>query len=1099
MKFSHYVFILLFAAFFSGVVTSAEVTDAPPSSGTVINDKTITKLTQGKCGVTVSNNVIPGDGTICSNDIAFGMLYELFPSIFNELIPLWDLTSFSTLGDAPSKPELLGEYRGDQVFFLLFDFFYDLVLVSLFLYLGLIILSFAIRAIKGDDLNDANTGKDTLSSFAIGVGIGGSFLVSYKKFFVGQMVLFTIGLIALSMTNFFYSLFLAGNQAIFKTIGDPTVISANVADGVVERHDFMADHYYRYLTKVEMCRIRSAEYIMSATGANYLTEDKYKVAYKCASGNPEQNIISNNWGFPDAVPPFTWSENSMPEESHGSEILYGGLSKILFQTRTGNAQICTTKGESIPQYNCGEIKINEPDWGRNALVRILNSTSIMNSHLKSLSDAIGPETPSSEVQAIVQAKWKLLREDLYSALEKSWVAGDFDLGNPELITVNNEVVRDGANVRSVLEGNAQEHFWQASQFFHQAAMNMLMFGNSLEYVNLSLIGTERELVYGDRDLSSTNYHLNNARVLADLVHRAQCNEFKYGLGGAAYTMQYLEKDNDGDFLPQGAHARCYSMDLGKVLEYTDVVIPSDLTAARNETIARYDELQSELSGKWDIYVGELSKQRRAIEASFAESVRNEGVDEWWVNLRQEGYLSAGGYAQKAGAVVQGYKRKLKQVVNNYSVTPPSYDDYYISNDLLGRYKLKDVFSSMSFAGTEIMNSTNLDNGIMDPLISSSEWIVKQEMMIRDGSLGVDSTSMVSDIANMLKMPRTYMDRLGVSLSPGDKDPEECLTDPTKCSFPLSDPLVELSMMGHDMLDVSSAFFLMAIPAKALSGKTSNNILMKLQKSSASISGGMGFGVDKGVKALGSLVSLASMIDVIYDAMSTIMVGFSVAGIALAYILPLVPTIYLYLTFISWVSVLIMSAFAVLLWSMFWFRYKEKRDLLKSAAMHYGLELLFKPLFSLIAVLFSYYFFYIIAFIIGTGIGWLWGFPIHSEGSIVRPFFNTLMVIIMLVTVFVVGYHMSYKMMDGLISEMMKTLGVKSMDDNDKVSAFVKAMLFDAAKNSVDSMNKNISRKFGRDAAKSDMVARSRIANDSLQAHRDGFQGAMNGATDSKGN
>lgn len=1051
------------------------------------NSETVDSLTRTECGIDISNNIVPGDGTICSDDIAFGMLYELLPSIFDELLPLWNLSSFSSIAGTPNKPKLLGEYRGDQIFFLLFDFFFDLVWICLLAYVAMIAISFFIKALKGDELNNANSGKDTLSTVAVGAGFSTILLMSYKKFFVGQMIVFSIGLVALSMTNFVYSLFLSGNQALFRTLGDPTASTVVSDNRMVDRHDFMADNFYRYLTRVEMCRVRSAEYIMTANGKNFGSEEEYRTGNSCASGNVNETIISSNWNFPDNVPPFTWSENSYTTDTHGGSVIYGGLSRLMFETRTENSNICTNNGEAIPQYRCGEIKINSPDWGRNALIRVLSDSRVLENHLASLQDALGPDTPSDNVEGIVQNQWKMFRSDLYAALEKAWKSGDFDLSDPELVTVNNEVVRKGANVRDVLEGHSQEHFWQASQFFHQAAMNTLMFGQSQEYRDLSVVGSVNYVTYGGSDFSPVNYYLENVRDMAGLVHRAQCNEFKYGLSGAEYTRAFLEHDNDGDSLPQRAHARCYSIETGSVLEFTDNHVSSSPPEARAQAIARYDELEGQLGTKWDIYVTELAEQRRAIENSFATSVKNEGVDEWWINLRQEGYLSAGGYAQKAGTVVQGYKRKLKQIVNNFSVATPTYDEYYISTDLDKKYEMMEIFSSMSFAGSEIMNSTALPSGKMDPLIASSEWIVKQEMLIRDGALGVDDMSLLSEISNMLSMPKTYLDRLGISLRPDGKSQEECPSDPAKCSFPMSDPLVELSMMGHDMLDVSSTFFLIAIPAKALSGVSANNILMKLQKGSASINEKIGVDTSKGVKALGSLVSMASMIDVVYDLLSTMMVAFAIVGIALAYILPLIPTIYLYLTFISWVNVLIMSSFAVLLWSLFWWRYVEKRDLLKSAAMHYGLELLFKPLFSLIAVLFSYYFFYVIAFIIGTGIGWLWGFPIHSEGSLVRPYFNTLMVIIMLTMVFVVGYHISYKLMDGLISEMMQKLGVKSMNDNDKVSVFVKAMLFDAAKNSVKSMNENISKKLGRDATKADLVGRSRVANQSLSAHNEGYK------------
>ena len=76
-------------------------------------------------------------------------------------------------------------------------------------------ISQGVRVLKGDDLNDASEGKDTPMSTAGGVIAGSMFLLPYKNFFVGQMVVFSLGIGALSMANFFYSMFLSGNQAIF--------------------------------------------------------------------------------------------------------------------------------------------------------------------------------------------------------------------------------------------------------------------------------------------------------------------------------------------------------------------------------------------------------------------------------------------------------------------------------------------------------------------------------------------------------------------------------------------------------------------------------------------------------------------------------------------------------------------------------------------------------------------------------------------------------------------------------------------------------------------------------------------------------------------
>ena len=77
-----------------------------------------------ECGMD-EGKVIPLDGTLCRDDIAFGMMYDFFPSVYNELIPFWGLSMFSALGDSPNVPESAGQYNGEDVMMVLYEMLYD--------------------------------------------------------------------------------------------------------------------------------------------------------------------------------------------------------------------------------------------------------------------------------------------------------------------------------------------------------------------------------------------------------------------------------------------------------------------------------------------------------------------------------------------------------------------------------------------------------------------------------------------------------------------------------------------------------------------------------------------------------------------------------------------------------------------------------------------------------------------------------------------------------------------------------------------------------------------------------------------------------------
>ena len=118
------------------------------------------------------DRVLPGNGTLCQDDIAFGIMYEMFPSLFKELVPLWSLSSFN-FGDDESglaTPDLLGEYYGDRVLFVLFNLFYKLVILLVGVYVGVLVISIIFKKIRGIPIsgNELGDHRDTPTSWVAG-------------------------------------------------------------------------------------------------------------------------------------------------------------------------------------------------------------------------------------------------------------------------------------------------------------------------------------------------------------------------------------------------------------------------------------------------------------------------------------------------------------------------------------------------------------------------------------------------------------------------------------------------------------------------------------------------------------------------------------------------------------------------------------------------------------------------------------------------------------------------------------------------------------------------------------------------------------------
>tara|TARA_Y100000310_G_scaffold196471_1_gene196540 strand:+ start:6397 stop:9645 length:3249 start_codon:yes stop_codon:yes gene_type:complete len=1066
----------------------------------------VSELQQTECGLDESGRIEPGDGTLCEQDIAFGMMYELFPSIFNELIPFWDLSMYSDLGETPNTPELLGEYRGDIVFFSLFDLFFKLVVLCIVVYAGILVLSTLLKWLKGEKIVQAISPKDSPKTWALGAFLGGGFLIPYKQFFIGQLIVFSFAITSLSLVNFTFSLILAGNQDMYRATlssvspdkKDPEVKRNRVQN----RHDFLADSYYRNLTRMQLCRKQSSEYIMSHSGSRFDTPNKYKKASHCALP-----ALQANEDIPDTRPAFVHFKTDLASSGNGGNVFFSGNTSIDFSVNTSSTAYCATEGEALPSYDCGSMSVIVPDWSRSPLVRLFGDESgeLIRSVTEGLRDSLDPGMSPSSVKLTVSSGWESFRQRLLEKLEDAYNENKTQNDLEELIAVQNEVTTKKAVLAEAMMDSARPHLRQASTFYHQMAMNVLMFGSSERYRvedPLSVSSSPQDF-YGNDDWSGLFYHLNKAGELSALVAQIQCMDYRHDLHKSELTASFLRGERAD--LPKGALARCLDIESGSVVEYDANYNSKTPEELREEALARFEELRVNFENIWEKEVGTLSGQRKGIEESFFESVRDVDENEWWINLRQKGYLAAADYAQSMNSRVTGVKRSLVQIVNNFSVSIPNYDSRYISDsiklsyDKPESYDAKDAFGSFRYAGEDLFKTTRLPPATKDPLLANSAWVVEQEHIMRESPLAVDTTTFLSDVSNIMTLSTTYLSRLGIGMSEDAKDPEKCIDDPNYCPFPMSDPIVEISLMGHDMVDAGLWFFASAIPIKVLAGEGVEKLRADRQVGKASVGKATWFDKIKDSNVvLGKLTSLlpkgvlgaSALLDILFDTLSTIMAMFLALGLVLAYLLPLVPKIYLYFTFAAWLMVVVMASFSVLLWSFFWIRLKEKRELLKTAAFHYGVEILFKPTFSLISVVFAWYFFFVVAFVVGGSTSWLFRLP--SDG-IVSMGLHTVFILLMIMFTYLIGLRYAYQLMGDMTSVLLTKLGVNDSKQNDKISELVKVLLYEHARGLVGKGMGHLDKNMGRDAAKASMMQRAKEARELTALYNRGKQRQQQGA------
>jgi hypothetical protein len=155
-------------------------------------------------------------------------------------------------------------------------------------------------------------------------------------------------------------------------------------------------------------------------------------------------------------------------------------------------------------------------------------------------------------------------------------------------------------------------------------------------------------------------------------------------------------------------------------------------------------------------------------------------------------------------------------------------------------------------------------------------------------------------------------------------------------------------------------------------------------------------------------------------------------------------------------VVLMASFSILLWAMYWVRFKEKRQVIKDAGLHFGLEIMLKPSLSLLSVIYAWYFFYVIAFVIGGTISWINLLPLDGQGGmgmryLLDPFFAWMLI----AYVYFVGLSFSYKTMELMQSELFEKLGISGINEQNKMGMFLQTMIYQKGQQLLTKMNMSL--------------------------------------------
>jgi hypothetical protein len=556
-------------------------------------DEEVNELLRSSCGLDQNGEIAVANGTICERDIAFGMLYEMFPSLVDELRPIWNLSFFDAVGEAPEEQVLMGDYHGDGVFLTLFDLFYSLVILLIVVYLFLVIGQAVVRLLKGGSIFNSGDREDDAKSWSIGAIIGGGILIPYKSFFVGPMIVFSMAIFSLSLANMFTSVFYSANQSIFEDYSTPEAMASDdISNGEWERHSFMADSYYRYMTTMALCQAETTSYKMSAS-SSYDTADEYTQRYRCEMAENESGVVmAENWNYETETPPFAWYEKGFSPNYGVGRYKYSSIDEIIFASRPQLSTACEIASERPKGHSCGGVSIVSPNWTNNPLIALLDEPQELFDIVESMESQISSDMSGSQIAAIVTSHWttlkKLLREALIEKAEDFAVEDD----DNSLVAVDNEVMDTRAALLRVLDESARVHYQNASRMLHQTAMNSLLFGSDFGYEQIHAVRSgSKKKGSNEPNFDGMASHLEKASELADWVRRGQCLDFQSGLENSARTLEFI--NGETELLSSMAIARCLDVGKGEILEYVENIKDYGTEEYRQRALERFEEIKTE--------------------------------------------------------------------------------------------------------------------------------------------------------------------------------------------------------------------------------------------------------------------------------------------------------------------------------------------------------------------------------------------------------------------------------------------------------------------------------------------------------------------------
>lgn len=983
-----------FKVFFIIIITVCSINVASATTNSAISESA--------CGV--DNDVVkPYNGEICEQDVSFNVLYQMFPTTLEEFVfPILNPEYLTLVPELEEQNKFIYQTR-ELIFYEIFKSSINIsyLIIGIFLTWHFLILGLLRSANDGSFLGNSWKTSSVLMKYGLLTIL--LLPVSTTGILVIHVLLLTLIVIGIYFANFFWGVYLSYLQ-----VGENTVDLSSLESSAEEQESLRLeefeeniskyDHNYFYafsqakkLTEIAVCKQRTEKlmYQLTLPFASATNINDFKTCIENTSSSAwDSSVISNTdtqsfIHYSNQINDLGISEAANPSD----ETQYFVTSKINFGNKDyGQCSSNDNREFDSENYSCGSVIVSPVLVPEGSVKTAIENSNFYDQYLTA-SEALDSDG------------------DPYSTISSSW----------DSVYLSVDTLFEDGEVLSDYKHNKVTIYKSVSYIFHKSLMNDALVGNS-NYSKPVVSSVSDNDVESTSRVNTTvfnaesNFNLRMTSYFSDALDVASAIE-KYSC--VSNTTLYTEAQNAADLIsgyqsadPENISSYntvCLDLETNTPIGFnpksfikgddTGQLLREKQATERNAAITEGQEALLSLTQK-------IYEKRNGIEKSFYKSIISLPSNDMVNKLRKQGWGVSGGYMLKLMSEKELDNKLSHALKNTATVTTEILTDKGFPDE--------SIFAKYGEGNTETLKDWgNILPAFEDIIETLKIKPLNKNLKYVDVSQYVDDNIFDNvskqtdgdgflDLFNIFNLGNKMKSIVGIGAD-GEFSLDEiksCIEasedSSESCPINLTNPIVDISKLGHDLINIS--FVIIGLTA------TAALLEYRLLKKSADleINGGNGsinegssgddqnvdnkknqdvknskkHKLDKKSKNFKILEKISGLFSILIQLLLSASFLLLTVGMTLAYVIPLIPFIAFTIAFISWIVISLEILIIAPIWLGFLFRLEDTQNQnseLYRAGFNFAMQMLFRPALIIISIIVGWSFFSILFFIINLSI------------------------------------------------------------------------------------------------------------------------------------